>query len=122
MDTVRSEEHAETLRCYAYGRGNEWEAICIDFDMAVHGRSFEEVQASLAESLRLFLETVADLPPEERRRFLKRQSPWHVRAKLACMELFHSVCRKDASRKFTPPPELFQFFNETTSSADRIGA
>jgi predicted RNase H-like HicB family nuclease len=76
-----------TLHCYAEGRDGEWEAICLDLDVAVQGRSFEEVFASLQEAIALYLETVADLPPEERRFLLRRSAPLSVRLKF----LTHAV-------------------------------
>ena len=74
-----------TVRCYAHGRGQNWQAICVDYDLAVHGSSFQEVKTALETSLKMFLEAVAELPPEERSRLLARKAPWYVRAKLAGM-------------------------------------
>ena len=71
------------LRCYAYGSGASWEAICIDLNVAVCGNSRQEVRASLRTAVDLYLETVADLPTAEQDGFLSRRAPWHTRAKLA---------------------------------------
>ena len=68
-----------TLHCYAEGRDGDWEAICLDLDIAVQGHSFEEVSASLKGAISLYLETVADLTPEERRSLLRRSAPLAVR-------------------------------------------
>ena len=76
-----------TLHCYAEGRDDEWEAICLDLDIAVQGRSFEEVFASLQEAIALYLETVAELRPEERRPLLQRSPPLSIRLKF----LIHAV-------------------------------
>lgn len=73
---------ARTLQCYAEGRDGDWEAICLDLDIAVQGRSFEEVFASLQEAIALYLESVADLPEDERRRLLRRTVPLPTRLKL----------------------------------------
>lgn len=51
-------------------------AICLDLDIAVQGSSFEEVFASLRDAIALYLETVADLPPEERHSLLHRRAPF----------------------------------------------
>ena len=72
------------LRCYAYGRPNDWEAICIDLDIAVNGTTLQEVTESLGVCISLYLEAVANSPEEDQHRLLHRRSPWHVRAKLAC--------------------------------------
>ena len=74
-----------SLRCYAYRDGQGWEAICVDLDIATFAASLDEVKASLATCIDMYLGRVAELPAEERRRFLKRRSPWHLRAKLALM-------------------------------------
>ena len=71
------------LRCYAYRDDQTWEAICVDLDIATFSTSLEDVKASLAICIRMYLERVAKLPAEEQRRFLTRKSPWHLRARLA---------------------------------------
>ena len=73
------------LKCYAYGGGASWEAICVDLNVAVCGNSQREVQASLRKAVDLYLETVATLPAAEQRGFLSRRAPWHTRAKLAIL-------------------------------------
>ena len=85
------------LRCYAYGSGASWEAICIDLNVAVCGNSQPEVRTSLGMAVDLYLETVATLPAAERDGFLSRRAPWHTRAKLAILTWF-SVLRSDRSR------------------------
>ena len=73
------------LRCYAYGRGNNWQAICVDLDIAVHATSLEEVKCALREGVELYLSAVADTPTEDQHQLLNRSCPWYVRAKLACL-------------------------------------
>ena len=74
-----SELAARTLHCYAEGQDGDWEAICLDLDIAVQGRSFEEVSLSLREAIALYLETVEDLPPAERGKLLHSRAPVAVR-------------------------------------------
>ena len=71
------------MRCYAFGAGRSWEAICVDFDIAVSGTSRAEVESSLATGIDLYLEEAADAAPAQRRYLLDRRSPWFVRARLA---------------------------------------
>lgn len=71
------------LRCYAYRRGQRWHAICTDLDVAVDGESLPAAVESLETCIDLYLEDVAELPAEERGRFLTRRAPWRVRAALA---------------------------------------
>ena len=86
------------LRCYAYGSGRNWEAICVDLDIAVFGASAEEVKTSLRTAIELYMETLADLPVSEQRKFLTRQAPRHVRAKLAFMTWLNGL-RRDRERR-----------------------
>ena len=85
------------LRCYAYGGGASWEAICVDLNVAVCGNSQQEVRASLRTAVDLYLETVATLPTAEQDGFLSRCAPWHTRAKLAILTWL-SALRRDRSR------------------------
>ena len=95
------------LRCYAYGSGRNWEAICVDLDIAVFGASAEEVETSLRTAIELHIETLADLPVPEQRRFLARQAPWHVRAKLAFMTWLNGLMRHHERRQsFVFYPQL----------------
>jgi len=73
---------SKVLRCYAEGHGGEWEAICIDLDIAVQGASFEGVFESLNTAIALYLETVEALPADERARLVERPVPLGVKLKL----------------------------------------
>ena len=84
-----------TLQCYAYRDGDRWEAICVDFDIATFAPTLDEVKASLVTCIELFLEGVAEAPPEDRKLLLRRRSPWHLRAKLAALTWLSSL-RNDA--------------------------
>ena len=79
------------LQCYAYRRGQRWHAICTDLDIAVDGESLQSAAASLETSIDLYLEHVAELPSEERGRFLTRRAPWRVRASLAVSTWLHRL-------------------------------
>ena len=95
------------FRCYSYGNGENWEAVCVDLDIAVFGASANEVEEALDRCIQMYLERVADLPPEERRRFLTRKSPWYVRFKLALMTWLYSLRGTgDRSREFTLRPQI----------------
>ena len=79
------------LQCYAYRRGQRWRAICVDLDIAVDGESSPAVVATLDNCIDMYLERVAELPAEERRRLLSRRAPWRVRASLAISIAFHRL-------------------------------
>jgi predicted RNase H-like HicB family nuclease len=95
-----------TLHCYAEGRDGHWEAICLDLDIAVQGDSFEEVFGSLRKAISLYLDSVTDLPPEERRALLHRAAPFPVRFKFLTHALRGLFAASDGDRQrhqFTMP-------------------
>jgi predicted RNase H-like HicB family nuclease len=97
---------ARTLHCCAEGRDGDWEAICLDLDVAVQGRSFEQVFDGLEEAISLYLQTVADLPPEEQSSLLQRPVPFLVRLKFlaqAARGLFPDVDGDRRHYQFTLP-------------------
>jgi predicted RNase H-like HicB family nuclease len=71
------------LHCHAFGQDDEWQAICLDLDLAVQGRSFEEVFRLLGETISFHIEGIMELPEADRQRLLNRRVPWIVRLKFA---------------------------------------
>lgn len=69
---------ANKLVCFAKGRPGEWEAICLDYDIAVQGRSFEEVEKFLSEAIDDYVESAKQEEPAVRDRLLRRQAPTHI--------------------------------------------
>jgi hypothetical protein len=63
------------LRGYAHGRAGAWEAICLDLDIAVQGRSFEDVRTRLDEAVASYIEDAEKEAPADAARLLKRRSP-----------------------------------------------
>jgi predicted RNase H-like HicB family nuclease len=97
---------SKNLRCYAEGRDGDWEAICLDLDIAVQGGSFEEVFTSLQEAISLYLESVADLPFDERDALLQRPAPLPIRFKFLTHTLRTVFANSDGDRQrhqFTLP-------------------
>ena len=82
------------FRCHAYRRGDAWEAICTDLNVATFGPSQKEVERLLAEAVELHLDCVADLPDEDRQAMLARRAPWHVRLGLELMSRVHAARNK----------------------------
>ncbi len=67
--------------CFASGRDADWEAICLDLDIAVQGRSFEDVQASLSQAIMTYLASLDGESPAVRDALLKRRAPLRVYAR-----------------------------------------
>jgi len=72
-------ETKQSLVCIATGHGNEWEAFCLDFDLAVQGSSFEEVRGFLHEAIRVYVESALAEREPDRSRLLARKAPFFVR-------------------------------------------
>lgn len=64
--------------CFAHGKPGDWEGICIDFDLAVQGRSFAEVQRLLEEAVREYVAAAQDEKPTIRDQLLSRRAPLFV--------------------------------------------
>ena len=88
METVQVDR---TLHCYAHGRGSAWEAICVDLDIAVNGRSHSEVKTLLEAAIKTYIEDAKAEGDEVAARLLSRRSPWHVRARLALGVILYKV-------------------------------
>lgn len=71
------------LTCYAWGKPGDWEALCVDYDLAAQGASLEEVRRELAHAVDTYLDYVSDLPESEQRAFLNRKAPLGLRLQLS---------------------------------------
>lgn len=81
----------KTLKCYAWGRHGDWEAICVDLDIAVSGRSLHEVVSLIEEAVDSYIKDAMQEDSLDRARLLSRKAPWHVRARLALMSAYASL-------------------------------
>jgi predicted RNase H-like HicB family nuclease len=94
------------LHCYAFGRDDEWQAICLDLDLAVQGSSFEEVFALLNETISFHMEGIRELPEDDQTRLLSRRVPWLVRLKFAVAAFVLGLGTRDNGRfehRYTMP-------------------
>lgn len=67
------------LQCFAFGRGDHFEAICVDLDIAVTGTSFQEVFELLNHAIGTYIEDALKEDPVTAGQLLNRRAPWHVR-------------------------------------------
>lgn len=81
----------QSLKCYAHGRPGAWEAICVDLDIAVAGKSYPEVRRLLESAIGTYLEAVAEESPEDQRRLMSRRAPLLLRMRLAAMMLLQRL-------------------------------
>jgi hypothetical protein len=83
----------------AHGHGDQWEAYCLDYDLAVQGQSFEEVQASLMQAIGMFLDAAESEPEPVRSRLLNRRAPFLVRLTWALRLFWSALLGHDAQRE-----------------------
>ncbi len=69
----------KAVLCVASGHGSQWEAFCLDFDLAVQGESFEEVRRLLTDAIEMYVQTAEAEPEPNRSRLLARKAPFLVR-------------------------------------------
>jgi hypothetical protein len=79
------------FRCYYECRGNEWEAISVDYDIAVSGDSFDEVKRVLRAAILSYIEDANKEDKETRERLLNRRMPKLVQFRWKFKILVHSM-------------------------------
>jgi hypothetical protein len=67
------------LYCVAHEHDGEWEAICLDLDISVQGRSLEEVTNSLGQAVASYVEDAQREPEATRQTLLSRSAPLPAR-------------------------------------------
>ena len=67
------------LICIAKGRDGLWEAICLDIDIAVAGKSFDEVRDTLPVAIKSYFEDALREAEPTRSQLLNRRVPFWAR-------------------------------------------
>ena len=95
--------------CFAEEQDGTWEAFCVDFDLAVQGRSFDEVYSKLNEQLHLYVGYISELPETDQKRFLRRRAPVHVTALILCKVVGSVLFRglRSSRHEYSLPIERF---------------
>jgi hypothetical protein len=92
----------KALACIARGHGDQWEAFCLDFDLAVQARSFDDARTRLVDAVVDYVETAMKEPEPVRSRLLRRRAPLRVRLAWAA-RLFLATVARPGSRPKDPP-------------------
>jgi predicted RNase H-like HicB family nuclease len=79
------------LLCFAEGRDGIYEAICVDLDIAVQGRSFREVFDGLNDAVETYIQDATKEDEATARQLLSRRAPWHVRMGYVIRLLRHAL-------------------------------
>lgn len=95
------------LGCFAWGEDGDWEAICLDLDIAVQGESFEEVKSLLNEAIGSYLDVVKQVSPKEAKRLLNRRAPLLTQLRVKIPFWTHRMLRDN--REGSPGRHGYQF-------------
>lgn len=97
------------LKCYAERKGDQWIAVCLDFDLAVQGDSAKEVRSKMHE---MIVEYVGDALVGEDREYagqlLSRRAPLRLYLKWHTMKIVSGLRRTAGSIR-----NGFELFKET---------
>ena len=67
------------LRCYASKVGDQWQAFCIDLNLAAQGDSFDEVRSKLKNMIKDYLiDSLAGEDQEYADQLLQRKAPFGI--------------------------------------------
>ena len=76
----------------ARGHKDHWEAICFAFDIAVQGRTFNEVQRLMFEAVESYIEDAMKEDEATREQLLSRRAPLFVRLSWLGGFVFAALC------------------------------
>ena len=78
--------------CVARGRAkDDWEASCLDLDIAVQGRSLDEVRAKLDTAVTTYVADALNEQEPDRSALLNRRAPLGVRLKWLWPFIVHTL-------------------------------
>ncbi|RXF75531.1 hypothetical protein [Hansschlegelia zhihuaiae] len=80
-----------TLQCFAFGRPGDIQAICVDLDIAVEARTFDEAKARLNQAIGEYIKSAMAESPEVAQQLLHRRAPLFLRLKLAFGYFLHTM-------------------------------
>ena len=69
----------QNIMCFAKGHEGAWEALCVDYDIAVQGVSFDDVRRELIDAIQEYVSVARAEDDQTRIRLLSRRAPMHVR-------------------------------------------
>ena len=71
------------IRIYAEGQDKLWKVVCLDFDVAVRGDSFQDALESLDIVMSEYVQYIRRLPEDEQSALLGRKAPFALLIKFA---------------------------------------
>ncbi|MBR0833774.1 hypothetical protein JQ612_11270 [Bradyrhizobium manausense] len=82
------------LECIAHGSGHEWQAICLDLDIAVQAQSLDDVTRILQEAVASYIDDALQQDEPTRSQMLNRSVPFSVRAVWAVRLFMATIFRR----------------------------
>ena len=70
---------SRNLYCIASGHEGAWEAFCLDFDLAVQGRSFDEVKEGIRQAIVDYVDSAMAEAEPAKSQLLGRRAPFWTR-------------------------------------------
>jgi predicted RNase H-like HicB family nuclease len=80
-DGTKTKVPRPLLFCVAQGREGDWEAFCLDFDLAVQASSFDDARSRLEQAIMGYVESAMKEDEPARSSLLSRRAPLWVRLK-----------------------------------------
>jgi len=96
-----SSKSKTVLTCIARGYDGRWEAFCLDFDLAVQGRTFLEVKKGLEGVVTDYVRAAMAEREPARSRLLNRRAPLLVRVVWGFRFLVATISGKNKSNGST---------------------
>jgi predicted RNase H-like HicB family nuclease len=92
---------APVLICVARGHEGDWEAFCLDFDLAVQGPSLADVRTRLEDAIADYVHAAARESEPARSHLLKRRAPFLVRLQWGLRFLKATISGRNRDRDST---------------------
>lgn len=106
MEMSKIKPPSLVLRCYAEFKGGQWQAFCLEFDLAVQGDSFEQVRQKMDAMLTEYVfDALAGEDREFAHQFMTRRAPLYHWVKFYSLAFaFRFLHLKDGLHKLFREP------------------
>lgn len=95
------------VRCYAEKKGDTWQAVCIDLNLAAQSHSLEHARKKLNSQIAEYVyDAVAGEDQEYAAELLSRKAPLSLRLKYHRIKTIHQVMRLKDGCLFNLPMPL----------------
>lgn len=96
-----SANHEAVLVCVAHGHGQDWEAFCLDFDLAVQGHSLADVRDRLEDAITDYVQAAMAEAEPARSQLLNRRAPFLLRLQWALRFFVATISGRNRSSDST---------------------